>query len=82
MGLEEPPHCPFDVIEACRTGVRRDSYQSGWRSSRPTVREEATRWLMTHRGLQQRAKGGSQALPAVGRGDGGGAVAAALGRPI
>ena len=20
MGLEESPHCPFDVVEACRTG--------------------------------------------------------------
>ena len=37
MGLEEPPHCPFDVMEACRTGVRRDSHQPGWRSSRPTA---------------------------------------------
>ena len=24
MDLEEPPHCPFDVIEACRAGIRRD----------------------------------------------------------
>ena len=47
------------------------------------MREEATRWLMTHRGLQQRAKEGSGAIPAVGRGDGGGAVAAAaLGRQM
>ena len=29
MGLEESPHCPFDVMEACRTGVRRDSHQPG-----------------------------------------------------
>ena len=29
MGLEESPHCPFDVMEACRTSVRRDSHQSG-----------------------------------------------------
>ena len=27
MGLVESPHCPFDVMEACRTGVRRDSHQ-------------------------------------------------------
>ena len=37
MGLEESPHCPFDVMEACRTGVRRDSHQPGWKSSRPTA---------------------------------------------
>ena len=37
MGLEESPHCPFDVIEACRTSVRRDSHQPGWRISRPTA---------------------------------------------
>ena len=36
---------------------------------------------MTHRGRQQRVKGGSEALPAVGRGGGEGPVAAALGRP-
>ena len=24
MGLEESPHCPFDVMEACRTGVGGD----------------------------------------------------------
>ena len=48
-----------------------------------TVGEEATWQLVNHRGLQQRIKGGSEALPAVSRGDGGGAVAAAvLGRPI
>ena len=37
MGLEEQPHCPFDVMEACPTGVRRDSHQPGWKSSRPTA---------------------------------------------
>ena len=37
MGLEESPHCPFDVMEACRTGVRRDYHQPGWESSRPTA---------------------------------------------
>ena len=37
MGLEESPHCPFDVMEACRTGVRRDSHQPGWKCSRPTA---------------------------------------------
>jgi len=37
MGLEESPHCPFDVMEACRTGVRRDSHQPGWKSSRPAT---------------------------------------------
>ena len=37
MGLEESPHCPFDVMEACRTGVRRDYHQPGWESSRPTT---------------------------------------------
>ena len=37
MGLEESPHCPLDVMEACRTGVRRDSHQPGWKSSRPTA---------------------------------------------
>ena len=24
MGLEESPHCPFDVMEACRTGVDKE----------------------------------------------------------
>ena len=37
MGLEEPPHCPFDVMEACRTGARRDPHQPGWKCSRPTA---------------------------------------------
>ena len=37
MVLAESSHCPFDVIEACRTGVRRDLHQPGWRSSRPTT---------------------------------------------
>ena len=32
MGLEESPHCPFGVMEACRTGVRRDSHQPGWKN--------------------------------------------------
>ena len=24
MGLEESPHCPFDVMEACQTGVDKE----------------------------------------------------------
>ena len=50
MGLEESPHCPFDVMEACRTGVRRDSHQPGWKSSRPAawpspIRDRRRRWI-------------------------------------
>ena len=43
MVLEGPPHCPFDVIEACRTGVRKDSHQPGLNSSRPGVNHGAQR---------------------------------------
>ena len=44
MGLGESPLRPFDAIEAYRTGVRRDSHQSGWRSSalRPGRRPSVT----------------------------------------
>ena len=46
-----------------------------------TVGEEATWRLMTHQGLQQRIRRGSEALSTAGRGDGGGLVeAAVLGR--
>ena len=34
MGLEESPHCPFDVREACRTGDL-DTGSGGWESSCP-----------------------------------------------
>ena len=43
-----------------------------------TVGEDATWQLMTHRGRQQRIRGGSEALTTAGQGDGGGAVAAAV----
>ena len=76
MGLEESPHCPVDVMEACRTGVRRDYHQPEEKlEARPIASK------ITYRGRQQRVKGGSEALPAVGRGGGEGPVAAALGRP-
>ena len=67
----------------CRSLWARQEITRASERQRPAswaVREEATWWLMTHRGLQQRA---SEALPAVGRVDGGGPMAAAaLGRPI
>jgi hypothetical protein len=31
--LEEPPHCPFDVNDACLTGVLRDFHQPGWKAA-------------------------------------------------
>ena len=44
MGLEEPPHCPFDVMEACRTGLRRDSIDQAGEAAalRPGRRPSAT----------------------------------------
>ena len=42
--LEEPPHCPFDMNDACRTAVRRDFHQPGWKAAalRPGRRPSAT----------------------------------------
>ena len=31
--LEEPPHCPFDMSDVCRTGARRDYHQPGWKAA-------------------------------------------------
>ena len=42
MGLEESPHCPFDVIEACRTGVRRDYHQPEEKLEARPIEDEIT----------------------------------------
>ena len=71
MGLEESPHCPFDVMEACRTGVRRDYHQPGWESSRPTTWPSPIRDRQDDSFEQQEVSGRDGYMcPATGRGGG------------
>ena len=63
MGLEESPHCPFDVMEACRTGVDKERLKMEGRQERPVVAAagmmvvQRRRWIET-RAPQRRTAGG------------------------
>ena len=51
MGLEESPHCPFDVMEACRTGdLDTGSGDRGTRFRLPPGRREQGSGTSTHAG--------------------------------